>query len=64
MEDVFCYEHDAVAPALFLDKGMMRKTNKAELMNAQMTLTPCIVAKYPDKSFHIVDECAWFYHIL
>ena len=32
-------------------------------MNALLTLTPCIVAKFPDRSFHIVDGCAWFYHI-
>ena len=34
VKDVFSYELAAVAPALFLDNGMMRKMNKAELMIA------------------------------
>ena len=32
-------------------------------MNAMLALTPCIVEKYPDESFHIIDGCAWFYNI-
>ena len=46
MEDVFSYELAAVAPALFLDNGMMHKTNKAELMNALLALSPRIIKIY------------------
>ena len=40
MEDVISYELYTVVPALFLDNGMMHKTNKAELMNALLVLSP------------------------
>ena len=43
MEDVFSCKLDAVVPALFLDNGMMHKTNKAELINALPALSPCII---------------------
>ena len=46
MEDVFSYELVVVAPALLLDNGMMHKTNKAELMNALLALSPCIIKTY------------------
>ena len=63
MEDVFSYELAAVAPALFLDNGMMHKTNKAELMNALLALSPCIIKTYSADSYHAIDGCAWFYCI-
>ena len=63
MEDVFSYELAAVAPALFLGNGMMRKTNKAELMNALLALSPCVLKTYSADSYHVIDGCAWFYHI-
>ena len=46
MEDVFSYELAAVAPALFLGNGMMHKTNKAELMNALLALSLCILKTF------------------
>ena len=63
MEDVFSYELATVAPALSLDNGMMRKTNKAELMNALWALSPCIVKTYSADSCHVIYGCAWFYCI-
>ena len=63
MEDVFSYELAAVAPALFLGNGMMRKTSKAELMNALLALSPCVLKTYSADSYHVTDGCAWFYHI-
>ena len=55
---VFSYELAAVAPALFLDNGMMRKNNKAELMNALLSTIECIVASYSPDSYHVIDGCA------
>ena len=63
MEGVFSYELATVAPALFLDNGMVRKTNKAELMNALLALSPCIVKTYSADSYHVIYGCAWFYCI-
>ena len=63
MEDVFSYELAAVAPALFLDNGMMRKNNMAELINALLSTIECIVASYSPDSYHVIDGCAWFYRI-
>ena len=63
MEDVFSHELAVVAPALFLGNGMMRKTNKAELMNALLTLSPCIIKIYSANSYHVIDGCVWFYRV-
>ena len=63
MEDVFSYELAAVAPALLLENGVMRKTNKAELINALLALSPCIIKTYSADSYHVIDGCAWVYRI-
>ena len=63
MEDVFSYKLAAVAPALLLDNGMMRKMNKVELMNALLALSPCIMKTYSADSYHVIDGCAWLYRI-
>ena len=39
MEDVILYELYTVVSALLLGNGMMRKANKAELMNAVLVLS-------------------------
>ena len=61
MKDIFSYKLAVVAPALFLDNGMMRKTNQAELTNAPLAFNPCIVKTYSANSYHVIDGCAWFY---
>ena len=63
MEDVFSCEVAAAVPALFLDNGMMFETNMAELMNALLALSPCIIKTYSADTYHVIDGCAWFYHI-
>ena len=63
MEDIFSYEQAAVAPALFLNNRMMRKTNKTELLNALLALSPCIIKAYSADSYHVIDGCDWSYRI-
>ena len=64
VKDVFSYELAAVAPALFLDNGMMRKMNKAELMIALLlALSPCIIKTYSADIYHAINGCGWFYRI-
>ena len=63
MEDVFSYELASVAPALFLNNAMMRKTNNTELMNALLVLCPCIIKTYSADSYNAIHGCTWFYCI-
>ena len=60
---VFSYKLAVDAPALFLDNGMMRKMNKAELMNALLALSPCIMKTYSTDSYHVIDGFVWLYRI-
>ena len=63
MKDVISCELYTVVPALFLDNGMMLKTNKVELINALLVLSPCIIKTYSADSYHAIVGCSWFYRI-
>ena len=63
MKDVFSYELLVVAPGLFLGNDMTCKTNKAELMNALLALSPCIIKTYSADSNHVIDGFSWFCYI-
>ena len=41
----------------------MRKMNKAELMNALLALSPCIMKIYSADSYHVIGGCVWVYRI-
>ena len=61
VKDLFSYELAAVAPALFLGNGMMRKMNKAELMIALLlALSPCIIKTYSADTYHAIMDVAGF----
>ena len=32
-------------------------------MNALLALSPCVLKTYSADSYHVIDGCAWFYHI-
>ena len=44
--------------------NMIYKTNKAELINALLALSPCIIKTYLADTYHVIDGFAWFYRIL
>ncbi len=56
--DVFTYEMAAVAPALFMDDGSMRKTSKSTLANHILKEHPCIIIDNVGQAAVVVDGCA------